>query len=107
VTEIREAGVAALELGFMTSTMDLPVPLYLSFVEDDVSSRKTALSATLTSCSFLTTLLTMSSLVTISIANEGGSEEATEDACEDSEANFSSTCSSFLLSKRGPSARGQ
>src|SRR5436190_12743292 len=40
----------------------------MSFVEDEVSRKRMALSATRTSCSFLTTLLTTSSLVRISNA---------------------------------------
>src|SRR6187431_885999 len=51
--------------------MVLPVSPNSSLVEDEVSRKKIALSATLTSCSFLTTLLTMSSLVMISMATAG------------------------------------
>ena len=54
----------------MTWTFGVSVPANLSFIDDDVSRRKIALSATLTSCSFLTTLLTRSSLVITSIALE-------------------------------------
>src|SRR5678815_2899764 len=54
----------------MTWTMGLPVLSNSSFDDDEVSSKKIALSATLTSCSFLTTLLTISSFVMISTANK-------------------------------------
>src|SRR5678816_1703511 len=55
----------------MAWTMGWPVSPNLSFDEDDVSSMRIALSATLTNWSFVTTLLTISSLVMISTANKG------------------------------------
>src|SRR6476620_5742089 len=61
----------------MAWTMGLPESAKMSFDDDDVSSKRIALSATLTSWSFLTTLLTMSSLVMISTANDGVAMSAT------------------------------